>query len=236
MRFLKLQLVCLGVVAAGMFGCERVQPKTSGQPAKTAAAPKASTSKQAAKPPASGAAGKKAGGCGGGCGHAKGHGHAHAGGHTCGGGTALTSSKVTVRTGKNGEKIAQVGASLSGAQEVSVADLLANPEKFAGKKVALSGSVKAMCHHRRGWFAITSKDGGRFVRIITVPRFLVPRGVIGQSAKAEGTVKVIDVPAAAARHYAKGHKLGKASEIKGNVKRVIVRALGAEFVSQSKGS
>lgn len=42
-------------------------------------------------------------------------------------------------------------------------------------------------------------------------------------------MEVIDVGASAARHYAQGHKLGDPKAIKGAVKRVIIRATGAEF-------
>ncbi|MFW5739962.1 MAG: DUF4920 domain-containing protein [Myxococcota bacterium] len=141
----------------------------------------------------------------------------------------------TVRKGKDpksGAQMLMAGKPLAGVGVVTVKDLTATPEKYAGKVVRLEGNVNAMCHHRRGWFSVQDEADrtGGFVRVLTAPGFLVPAGSIGKKARAEGTVDVIEVSAAAARHYAKGHKIGDPNEIKGPVKRVVIKATGAEFI------
>ncbi len=141
----------------------------------------------------------------------------------------------TVRKGKDpksGADMVMVGKDLGGLEPVSVKDLLAKSDDYAGKTVRVEGDVNAMCHHRRGWFSVQDEGDrtGAFVRILTNPSFLVPAGSIGKKARAEGTVDVIEESAAAAKHYAEGHKIGDPSKIDGPIKRVVIRATGAEFI------
>ncbi|MDF1562988.1 MAG: DUF4920 domain-containing protein [Deltaproteobacteria bacterium] len=120
--------------------------------------------------------------------------------------------------------------STAGATEVTVQALLDEPEKFAGKVVKVTGDVSAMCHHKRGWFALVAPDkSGRNLRVLTAPSFLVPEGVIGMNASTEGVVELIEIPEEAARHYAKEHKLGDPMEIVGPQKQAVIRAAGAAF-------
>jgi hypothetical protein len=145
--------------------------------------------------------------------------------------TALTDDKVVTRTNDKGLTITHAGAELSDGAPVSVAELLRSPDAFAGKKVRVKGNVSAMCTHRRGWFAVVSDDqSGTFVRVITTPSFLVPAGSIGNTAEAEGMVEVIEVAAEHAKHIAGEHKLGDPEAITGNVKQVVLRASGADFI------
>jgi hypothetical protein len=141
----------------------------------------------------------------------------------------------TVRKGKDpksGADMLLVGSDLAGLDAVSVKDLLAKPDDYAGKTVRIEGDVNAMCHHRRGWFSVQDEGDrtGDFVRVLTNPKFLVPAGSIGKKVRAEGTVDVIEESAAAAKHYAEGHKIGDPGKIEGPVKRVVIRASGAEFI------
>jgi hypothetical protein len=138
----------------------------------------------------------------------------------------------TAKDPETGETLTYVGNQLTDAPKVSVSELLAKPEMFAGKTVRVEGNVTAMCHHKRGWFAIQDQGerAGKFVRVITTPKFLVPAGSIGRKARAEGTVEVLEESAGAAQHYAEGHKLGDPSEVKGPVTRVVLRANGAAFL------
>ena len=125
-----------------------------------------------------------------------------------------------------------VGEPFVGRERVSVAQLLSGAAEYQGKWVQVEGDVSAMCHHRRSWFALQD-DGdrsGKFVRVLTAPGFLVPQGSVGRRARAEGRVEVIEVPAEAAKHYAKGHQLGDPDAVRGPERRVVIRASGAEFI------
>jgi hypothetical protein len=47
---------------------------------------------------------------------------------------------------------------------------------------------------------------------------------------AEGTVEVIEVKAAAAKHLAEGHNIGEEAEVTGPVQQVVIKATGADFI------
>jgi hypothetical protein len=86
-----------------------------------------------------------------------------------------------------------------------------------------------MCHHRRAL-----RDPGvadqRYLRVVTTPAFLVPRGSMGSKATAEGKVDAVEVPVSMARHYAADHNLGNPAEVRGPTEQYILRATGAEFL------
>lgn len=141
--------------------------------------------------------------------------------------------ETTATDPATGASITAVGGKLQGGDTVKVADLLARPDDFVGKTVRLEGNVSAMCHHRRGWFAVID-DGdrsGTVVRVVTAPGFLVPQGAIGKKVRTEGTVEVVEVAANTARHFAKDHQVGSEEEIGAEpVKSIVVKATGAEFM------
>jgi hypothetical protein len=123
-----------------------------------------------------------------------------------------------------------LGQAFAGAPATSVAAMLAKPEEFVGKTVALQGNVSAMCEKRRRWLAITDDKTGQHVRVFTAPAFLVPSGAVGRKAKVEGTVERLEVPAAYAKHMAKEHKLGDPAAITGKVHNdLILRATALEL-------
>lgn len=119
-----------------------------------------------------------------------------------------------------------VGSPLQGAKRVSVDELVSNPKPYVGKPIRVEGKVAAMCHHRRAWFAVQEPAGrGKYVRVIAAPAFLVPPQSIGKTARTEGVVEWIELPAAMARHYEQEHRLGPAP-----ARQVVIRATGAELI------
>jgi hypothetical protein len=147
----------------------------------------------------------------------------------CGDTTAVRDQVDRVVDPATGKETLRVGARLSGASPVAVAELLAHPEAYAGKTVRLEGDVAAMCHHRRAWFALQQAGArdGQAVRIFAAPAFLVPPGSVGRRARTEGTVELVDVPASAREHLEAEHGLASPNA---PGKSVIVRASGAEFI------
>lgn len=131
-----------------------------------------------------------------------------------------------------GQPILHAGPDFTDVPEVAVEELLSNPDAYAGKTVQVTGDVSAMCQHRRGWFAVVAGDkSGQQLRVLTMPTFYVPAGSIGRTARAEGTVEVIEVPAQHAKHLMKEHKLGEPGEVAGaTMKQVILRAKSADFI------
>ncbi len=168
--------------------------------------------------------------------HAK-HDHQHSGecagcGKDQGSDPSVADKVVTATDPATGKPIQILGAKLAGAELVKITDLAARPEQFAGKTVRVEGDVLGMCHHRRAWFAVQDEGdrSGGFVRVMTGPKFLVPAGSIGKKARVEGTIEIVEVPAARAKYFAKSHKMGDPDKITGPVKRAVIRATGAELL------
>lgn len=131
----------------------------------------------------------------------------------------------------SGRALEAVGEPLKGVPSVRVRELLDRPMHYAGRAVRVEGDVSAMCHHKRRWFAVQDQGerGGRYLRVLAAPAFLVPAGSIGKEVRAEGVVEVVEVPAAALRHQATQHGLGAAGDPSAPQQQVVVRAAGAEF-------
>ena len=127
------------------------------------------------------------------------------------------------------KEIEKLGKALANSPEVSVAELLKNPEAYKDKIVRLSGKIDDFCHHKKAWFGITGEDGKQMVRVFTVPRFLAPADCLGKQAVVEGKVEVYEINPKAARHYAKEHKFLRGVDPNKPLVRPIVRAFGAEL-------
>lgn len=148
-----------------------------------------------------------------------------------GGGGQLENPEPQVRKDPAGNEVAHYGDAFGVDAEIAVTELLANPSAYKDKMVRIKGDISAMCHHKRGWFAITAEDkSGRSVRVVTQPVFLVPHGAIGKTGVAEGKVELIEVAPEFAAHLKKGHNLGEQPEAGKPIIHVIVRARGAEFI------
>jgi hypothetical protein len=200
-------------------GCESDEVTATANVAEPAAAGAGTTAAHAGKSGKSGNCARDAephaGGCGGECDDAT---------------SEIQHAGVETRTLEDGTQVTHVGAALTGADEVALPELLDNPAAYRGKMVRVRGDVSAMCHHKRAWFALTAGDKtGRHVRIFAAPKFLVPHGSIGRTAVTEGTVDVVEVPAARAKHLASEHKLDDPAAVRGPVQQVVIRASGADF-------
>ena len=149
----------------------------------------------------------------------------------CGGASGkLQNPEPQVRKAPSGAEVVHFGDAFGVEKDIAVADLLANPAAWKGKMVRIRGDISAMCHHKRGWFAIAAGDkSGRSVRVVTQPIFLVPHGAIGKTAVAEGVVDLIEVAPEFAAHLKKGHNVGETPEPGKPIIHVLLRARGAEF-------
>jgi hypothetical protein len=159
-----------------------------------------------------------------------------AAGHECAeaAGAQPHSQPAAPRLALGGGDTLALGQKLAGLPATPLAQLAKTPVAFAGKTVRLEGTITALCHHRREWFAVAEPGApqGSGIRVITAPGFLVPENAIGRRVRTEGLVEVAEVPGAAARHYAEGHGLGtpEAFDPARPVKQVVIRAVGAEFL------
>lgn len=123
---------------------------------------------------------------------------------------------------------------LDSVELVNAADIIANPDQFAGRTVKISGQVKGYCHHRRAWFALDVPTATPpYIRVLTAPAFLVPEGAINALATTVGVVEVQEVTGSRVHHYEQEHQLGSGNhDGVGRAKRVVIRATGAEFVAE----
>ena len=138
----------------------------------------------------------------------------------------IQNNELSTRTDPaTGKTLQAVGRKLAGLVNVKVSELIAHPDRYAGKYVRVEGDVAAMCTHRRAWFSVQDEGdrSGAYVRVIAAPAFLVPEQAVGKKARAEGTVELVDVPGATAQHLSNQHGLDGTQV----GKAVIIRASGA---------
>ncbi len=113
-----------------------------------------------------------------------------------------------------------------------IAEVLANPEKFEGKTVKLSGTVSQVCQAKGCWFEVAPTAGGRGARIKSVDySIFVPKDCAGRTAVVEGTFKSTTLSEAQAKHLADDAAKagGKAADVKGPVKEFQVAATAVEL-------
>jgi hypothetical protein len=90
-------------------------------------------------------------------------------------------------------EVKKYGAGVTLNEGVSVAELLAAPEKFVGKKVRVDGVVTAVCAKRGCWMMITDPEREQGIRIKVEDGVIVfPMEAMGRKASAEGIFEVVN--------------------------------------------
>ena len=83
------------------------------------------------------------------------------------------------------------GKKLTVKEKTKVSDILANPEKFAGKKVLVEGTVVDVCKERGCWIKVASDKEFESIRFKVDDGVIVfPLDAKGKTARAEGVVSV----------------------------------------------
>ena len=86
------------------------------------------------------------------------------------------------------------GAAIGNSKKVSLAKVIANPQKYAGKTVRVEGVIVRSCKMEGCWLELAPKAEGKAVRVkMKDHAFFVPLDSAGASAKAEGvfTIKTL---------------------------------------------
>ncbi len=79
------------------------------------------------------------------------------------------------------------GKGVKSKKTIKVSKLLANPEKFVGKTVAVEGIAVGVCAHRGCWINISSDNEGEVVRLkVTDGEIVFPAEIVGERVVAEG--------------------------------------------------
>lgn len=131
---------------------------------------------------------------------------------------------------KKGERILR-GAKLTGAKEVSLADALKTPDKFAGKTVAVAGVIVRSCKMEGCWMQLAPNATAESVRITFGDHdFFIPLNAAGLNARAEGKFNVKTLSKAEVDHLVNddGAKFDKRNP-DGSVTEVTFIASGVEL-------
>jgi hypothetical protein len=134
---------------------------------------------------------------------------------------------------KTGEKIVR-GAKLIGAKKVSLADALADPAKYTGKTVSVSGVIVRSCKMEGCWMELAPSATAKAVRVNMKDHdFFIPLNAAGLAATAEGTLEVKNLTKAEVEHLTKedGAKFDKINA-DGSVTEVAFIADGVELVKK----
>lgn len=82
------------------------------------------------------------------------------------------------------------GAGVTLAKSVSISEIMANPDKFAGQRVRVEGEVEDVCRMRGCWFSIKSDKPGENIKFkVTDGQMVFYERSIGKWAVAEGQVR-----------------------------------------------
>ena len=97
----------------------------------------------------------------------------------------LSTSLLVAGSGK------KYGKSISSKKQVAVSDILATPEKFAGKRVVVEGTIADVCQNMGCWINITSDKDSSFIRFkVNDGDIIFPVTAKGKSVRAQGVVSV----------------------------------------------
>lgn len=140
--------------------------------------------------------------------------HEHQGHH------APAPSEQTANVTLKGGEIVKRGAPLGTSEAVKFADVLKEPQKYAGKTVIVEGIVERVCQKQGCWMELAPEQGARGVRVAFKDHaFFVPFNSAGLKARAEGVFAVKSLTSEEADHLEreganlKRDKDGEASEV-----------------------
>ena len=126
------------------------------------------------------------------------------------------------------------GAGLTLDTPTAIADLVGDPETYAGQKVRVAGTVSEVCPRKGCWMSL--RDGDAAVRIKVEDDVIVfPAEAVDRDAVAEGTVEVLELDR---EHYVswlahlaeeRGERFDPEAVGNGPYRLVQIRGTGAEI-------
>lgn len=103
---------------------------------------------------------------------------------------AMTEEQALHKADPNGS----YGAGLSLHTQTSLAELLADPAAYEGKKVQVRGIVKEVCPKRGCWIQLAEKADAEDIRVkVTDGEIVFPLSALNATAIVEGTVERIEM-------------------------------------------
>lgn len=121
------------------------------------------------------------------------------------------------------------GEAIGSSPLVSFADVLKEPQKYAGKQVTVEGVVERVCQAQGCWMELAPEKGAAGVRVtFKEHKFFVPFKSSGYRARAEGEFSVNVLSKADADHYeAEGAKIKRNDD--GTANEITFLATGVEL-------
>jgi hypothetical protein len=96
---------------------------------------------------------------------------------------------VELKTGETIKRGAALGAAK--AERAALADVMKNPQKYAGKTVAVEGVIVRSCKKEGCWMELAANKDSKPVRVTFGDHaFFIPLNAAGLNAKAEGVFEV----------------------------------------------
>lgn len=93
------------------------------------------------------------------------------------------------------------GAAIGGAKKVSLAKVMTNPAKYAGKTVRVEGVIVRSCKMEGCWMELAPQANAKSVRVKMKDHgFFIPLDSAGAKAKAEGVFSVKTLSKAEVEH------------------------------------
>ncbi|MCC7293734.1 MAG: DUF4920 domain-containing protein [Phycisphaerales bacterium] len=123
----------------------------------------------------------------------------------------------------------------SGGAELSVADVLAQPDAYKDKTIQVTGTVAEVCKMRGCWMSLASEKEGQtlFVRFTCpIEGRLIPMEAVGLQASVRGTLVIEEVSEPQARHVAEdaGKSPEEVAKIVGPQKQVRIASPSARVM------
>ncbi|HSL20369.1 MAG TPA: DUF4920 domain-containing protein [Vicinamibacterales bacterium] len=104
----------------------------------------------------------------------------------------------------DGEKGTKFGDGVTLESSVKVADMLAAPDKYLGKKVRVDGVIRAVCQTMGCWIQLADADNSDGIQFKVDDGVIVfPKDAKGRKASAEGTFEAIGAAGAEEAEHAK---------------------------------
>ena len=128
------------------------------------------------------------------------------------------------------------GAPLGKSPNVALTKILANPSKYAGKPVTVSGVIVRNCKMEGCWMELAPAKEAKSVRVkFKDHKFFIPLNSAGALAKAEGTFEVKTLSKEEVEHLMKedGAKFDKVNA-DGTVTEISFIATGVELTGAKK--
>lgn len=123
------------------------------------------------------------------------------------------------------------GAGLTLDQVTPLAEVFAQPERFADEPVLVSGRITDVCQKKGCWTLL--RDGDAEVRVrFKDYGFFLPKDCRGQQAFVEGRVQIKELSAREARHYDSESQNADAAQTTGARREVGLLASGVKLIER----